>query len=168
MSTRNLRESDRTGSDSNDPRDGGTDTEEPGSSVGLSRSRDPREESPESSSRLEAEVLVRPRPRTTGDKDSEPTPQELRISIRILLHIGRQGRFGPQEVPPPALSQAGMAEALGVSQGAVSNTLGRLVVGGILSVERAHVRARMMRLKVYQLTPSGEELVRRLRLRYPS
>ncbi|MCI4358539.1 MAG: hypothetical protein L3J95_02445 [Thermoplasmata archaeon] len=126
------------------------------------------EESRESSTRLEAEVLVRPRPPTAGDKDTEPTPQELRISIRILLHIGRQGRFGPEEVPPPALSQAGMAKALGASQGAVSNTLGRLVVGNILSVERAHVQGRMMRLKVYRLTPAGEELVRRLRLRFPS
>jgi DNA-binding PadR family transcriptional regulator len=59
-----------------------------------------------------------------------------------------------------------MASALGVSQGAVSNALTRLVDGGALEVQRVHARGRMVRVKVYTLTARGEELVRRLRTRF--
>lgn len=100
------------------------------------------------------------------DPSVEPTERELRISIRVLLHIARQGRFGPEELPSDALTQAGMAQALGASQGAISNCLGRLVHGGALTSERSHVAHRMFRVTVYTLTPSGEELVRRLRRRF--
>lgn len=97
----------------------------------------------------------------------EPTPHDLRISIRLLIHIGRQGRFSEEDTPPESLTQSGMAKALGVSQGAVSNSLGRLVSGGVLTAERGHVRQRMIRLKVYRLTARGEDLSRRLRQRFP-
>ena len=100
-------------------------------------------------------------------RELEPTEKELRTSIRLLLHIARQGRFGPGEIPPGSLTQAGMSTALGTSQGAVSNSLGRLVDGGVLEVERGHVRGRVMRVKFYRLTARGEELVRRLRERFP-
>jgi DNA-binding MarR family transcriptional regulator len=56
-----------------------------------------------------------------------------------------------------------MARALGASQGAVSNALGRLVAGGLVQVERTRIRGRLYRAKVYHLTPQGEELVRRIR-----
>jgi DNA-binding MarR family transcriptional regulator len=109
-----------------------------------------------------------PPPASAGrDGDMEPTKELLRTSIRLLLHIARQGRFGPGETPPESLTRAGMAAALGTSQGAVSNSLGRLVDGGVLAVETDHVRHRLMRVKVYRLTPRGEELVRRLRMRFP-
>ena len=103
-------------------------------------------------------------PPTAGNLDH--AAPELRTSIRLLFHIQRQGRYGPGETPPESLTQAGMARALGLSQGAVSNSLGRLESGGALEVERAHVRQRLMRVKVYRLTVRGEELVRRLRLRF--
>ncbi|HUI38745.1 MAG TPA: helix-turn-helix domain-containing protein [Thermoplasmata archaeon] len=93
----------------------------------------------------------------------EPTVPELRISARLLLHIGRQPRFGEGELVPGSLTQAGMAEALGTTQAAVSHALGRLVLGGLLEVRRAHVRGRRQRVKVYQLTELGESLVRHIR-----
>jgi DNA-binding MarR family transcriptional regulator len=94
-----------------------------------------------------------------------PVPPSLRIPYRILLHVARQGRVGPNEVPPDSLSQAGMVEALGVRQGAVAAALQRLVAAELLAVERSHVQGGERRLKVYRLTPRGEELVRDLRRR---
>jgi DNA-binding transcriptional ArsR family regulator len=93
----------------------------------------------------------------------EPTREELRISARILLHIARQPRVPPGETALESLTQAGMATALGASQPAVSNALKRLVDGGALRVERSHVRGLRQRLKVYQLTALGENLVRHIR-----
>ncbi len=93
----------------------------------------------------------------------EPTPTELRISARLLLHISRQPRFEAGETVPDSLTQAGMAGALRTSQAAVSNALNRLVDGGALEVVRGHVRHKLQRLKVYRLTNHGEELVRQIR-----
>ncbi|MCI4368738.1 MAG: hypothetical protein L3K09_04165 [Thermoplasmata archaeon] len=91
------------------------------------------------------------------------TGAELRISARLLLHISRQPQFAPRETVPEALTQAGMAETLGVSQGAISSALTRLVDGGVLRVGLNHVRGRFKRLKVYQLTPEGMSIVRHIR-----
>ncbi|HEV2429768.1 MAG TPA: hypothetical protein VGV64_08020, partial [Thermoplasmata archaeon] len=79
----------------------------------------------------------------------------------------RQGRVGPEEIPPKSISQAGMVEALGVTQGALTGCLSRLVAAGILRVQRSHVRGHDRRVKVYELTSKGEELVRELRRRTP-
>jgi DNA-binding transcriptional ArsR family regulator len=111
-------------------------------------------------------VPSRPGASGTGSTDPGPTDTQLRTSIRVLLHIARQGRVGPEETALASLTQDGMARALGLSQGAISNALGRLVDGGVLEVELCHVRKRMIRVKVYGLTTRGEELVRRLRTRF--
>jgi DNA-binding MarR family transcriptional regulator len=107
-------------------------------------------------------------PRSTvswaGPPSIAPTPQELQISARLLLHIARQPRFdGSMGEAPLALTQAGMAAALGTSQPAVSNSLKRLVDGGALAVARQHVEGQRQRLKVYQLTPTGAQLVVHIR-----
>lgn len=88
---------------------------------------------------------------------------ELRISARLLLHLARQPRFEVGEVVPTSLTQEGISAALGTSQPAVSNVLRRLVVGGAVEVRRHHVRGKFQRLKVYQLTPTGDGLVRQIR-----
>ncbi|MCI4364357.1 MAG: helix-turn-helix domain-containing protein [Thermoplasmata archaeon] len=93
----------------------------------------------------------------------EPTTEELQISARLLLHIASQPRYERMETAPESLTQAGMASALGSTQAAVSNALRRLVDGGALRVERYHVRHKLQRLKVYQLTDLGEALVRHIR-----
>jgi DNA-binding MarR family transcriptional regulator len=94
-----------------------------------------------------------------------PPADDLGTSYRVLLHIARQGRYGPDEVPPKAFSQAGMVEALGLTQGALVGILQRFVAAGILSVERSHVRGIDRRVKIYQLTPQGESVVREIRRR---
>ena len=96
---------------------------------------------------------------------SEPHREHVRTSFRVLLHIQRQGRFGPNDIPPWSLSQGGMVEALGITQGALTGALNRLVAAGILEVERSHVRGHDRRVKVYRLTSQGELLVRDLRNR---
>ncbi len=94
-----------------------------------------------------------------------PTTAELRISKRVLLHIDSQPRLAPGErVGVRSLTQEGMAEVLGATQGAVSNVLRRLVDGGALRAERRHVPGKGRRVTVYELTARGEQLARGLRI----
>lgn len=88
---------------------------------------------------------------------------QVRISQRVVFHIAAQGRIGPDEVAPRPLSQAGIGEALQVSQGALTGVLRRLVAAGVLEEKRQHVRGIDRRVKVYRLTPSGQQLYRELR-----
>lgn len=107
-----------------------------------------------------------PRHDPARDAAVQPTSEELRTSARLLLHIARQPRPGPDDIPLETLTQAGMARTLGMSQGSVSGALKRLVDGGAVRVERSHVRHELLRLKVYTLTPQGEQLVREIRRRF--
>ncbi len=91
-----------------------------------------------------------------------PTREELQISARIILHLARQPGSDRGEVSTVSRTQAGMAEALRSSTGAVSNCLQRLVKGGVVEVELAHVLHRWKRLKIYRLTPEGERLARHI------
>ena len=105
-----------------------------------------------------------------SDVPAPPVPSnggQLRISHRVLLHIGRQGRIGPDEVAPRALTQAGMVESLEVNQGALTGVLRRLVAAGVLDERREHVQGSDRRLKVYRLTDAGAELSREIRNRRP-
>ncbi|MCI4361197.1 MAG: PadR family transcriptional regulator, partial [Thermoplasmata archaeon] len=56
---------------------------------------------------------------------------------------------------------------LQVNQGALAGVLRRLVAAGVLDERREHVRGADRRLKVYRLTPSGEQLFQDLRSRQP-
>ncbi|MCI4360044.1 MAG: MarR family winged helix-turn-helix transcriptional regulator [Thermoplasmata archaeon] len=95
----------------------------------------------------------------------QPRADELGTSYRVLMHLARQGRYGPDEVPPKGFSQAGMVEALGLTQGALVGILQRFVAAGVLSVERSHVRGVDRRVKVYRLTLQGESVVQEIRRR---
>jgi DNA-binding transcriptional ArsR family regulator len=129
-------------------------------------SEEPSEAPPES-----AEVqLASPAPVDTGPSPPAAGPAEVglseekyRIAVRLLLHIARQPPIEPRGTVSAALTQAGMAAALGTSQAAVSYALKRLVEGGALKVELSHVRHQLRRLRVYQLTSLGEDLVRHVR-----
>lgn len=91
--------------------------------------------------------------------------ERLKLSQRIVVHLSVQGRLYDDEIATPAFTQAGMAEALGVGQSPLSNTLRRLVLGGVLFQDVRHVRGRPKRLKVYRLTSMGEALAAELRRR---
>ncbi|MCI4321306.1 MAG: hypothetical protein L3K05_03245 [Thermoplasmata archaeon] len=101
----------------------------------------------------------------TGGSDDAPPEERLRTSQRVILQVMAQGRLAPGEVAPFGLSQAGMGEALHLTQSSLAKTLGRLVAAGVLTVGRRHVEHQDRRLKVYELTPLGESLARDLRHR---
>ncbi|HEY6237565.1 MAG TPA: hypothetical protein VIZ68_00060 [Thermoplasmata archaeon] len=95
---------------------------------------------------------------------ASPDP-DLRLSQRVVLHVARQGVVGPHEVAPRALSQGGMVEALAVPQGVLTGVLRRLVGAEVLSERREHAAGVDRRVKVYRLTPLGEQVARDLRRR---
>lgn len=84
----------------------------------------------------------------------------LRLSQRIVIHLGQLPRIGTDELGSPAFTQAGMAEVLSVRQNVLTNVLRRLVAAGILQEDVRHVTGRSRRLKVYRLTARGESLAR--------
>ena len=94
-----------------------------------------------------------------------PVVARRQLSRAVLLHLGGQGRLGPDEVAPAGLTQAGMAQALGVRQNSLTNVLRRFVASGVLTQDVRHVRGRPRRLRVYRLTARGEELYQDVRRR---
>ncbi|MFI5414459.1 MAG: winged helix DNA-binding protein [Candidatus Lutacidiplasmatales archaeon] len=104
-------------------------------------------------------------PDPPGPTEDAPPEERLRTSQRVILHVMAQGRLAPGEVAPFGLSQAGLCEALDLTQSSLAKTLGRLVAAGVLTVGRRHVEHQDRRLKVYELTPLGESLARDLRRR---
>jgi hypothetical protein len=92
------------------------------------------------------------------------TPSEaIRLSSRIVLHLGALPPTPTGGTFPRARSQGGMVDALGVSQGPLANVLRRLVAGGVLFESREHVTGGRRRVKVYVLTSVGEAIARDLR-----
>jgi DNA-binding MarR family transcriptional regulator len=101
--------------------------------------------------------------RSTLTGPDPSSTDRLRLAQRILLHVDSQGRLGPDDVAPPALSQGGMVLALQTGQGTLTGALRALVDAGLLTVRREHVSGGTRRVKVYRLSSSGERLVRSLR-----
>lgn len=89
--------------------------------------------------------------------------ETVQLSHRVLLHLYGQGVIRPDEVPPRALSQSGMSEALEVRQGALAGVLLRLEAAGVVASETTHVRGGQRRVKVYRLTDRGTQLAKELR-----
>lgn len=94
---------------------------------------------------------------------STPVAERRQLSRAVLLHLGGQGRLGPDEVAPVGLTQAGMAQALGVRQNSLTNVLRRFVAAGVLTQDVRHVRGQPRRLRVYRLTSRGEALYQDVR-----
>jgi hypothetical protein len=112
----------------------------------------------------EFDVLTRP----TEEELRTPAPAreelpKVPLSQRIMLYLLAQPQLGPDDIAPPAFTQAGMTEALLVQQGPLSNVLRRLTYSGILKCELGHVQGSPRRLNIYRLTPKGELLAVRLR-----
>lgn len=93
--------------------------------------------------------------------------ERRRLTERVILHLGQQGRLGPEEVAPLGMTQAGMTERLQVGQGTLTNVLRRLDAAGALNSTVRHVVGRPRRLRVYTLSARGEILYRELRGRRP-
>ncbi|HEV8050434.1 MAG TPA: PKD domain-containing protein [Thermoplasmata archaeon] len=91
-----------------------------------------------------------------------PRADSLRLTQRVILHIGRQGRTAPDDLGSKELTQGGIAVALGIGQNSVTNVLRRLVAAGVLVHDVRHVSGQPRRLRVYRLTERGEGVFRDL------
>jgi DNA-binding PadR family transcriptional regulator len=87
------------------------------------------------------------------------------LAARVLLHLGKQARLGPNDLAQIESTQEGMASALGVWQGSLVRVLQRLKAGGGVSVERRFVAGANRRMKVYALTEIGKSAAYDLRHR---
>jgi len=85
------------------------------------------------------------------------------VGERILLHLSRHSRYQRDYVCPRAMTQAGIADGLGVSRGHVAVELKRLLGREHIASRHAHIPDACSRLKVYHLTHLGEILVRQYR-----
>ena len=110
----------------------------------------------------EEEGSLSPSPRAPRAGSRPGLPPGIRASERVILHLYRAGATTDGHALPTSLTQAGMVKALGVTQSAVTRTLGRLRAAGVLQEDRQFILGRARRLKVYRLTPLGESLARNL------
>lgn len=94
---------------------------------------------------------------------SETATGGRQLASQLLRHLEGLPRPAPGELPSRDWTQAGLAEALGVGQSAVSKVLRRLGLAGVVVSETGHVRGSARRVRVYRLTPRGEQLARALR-----
>ena len=98
---------------------------------------------------------------------SDPKLQQIRLALRIVLHLSHvEPPEGGGSVRPEA-TQQGIASCLKVTQGAVSKVLQRLEAAEVVRHKSHHVRGGIRRMRAYSLTARGLELVRRSRDRFP-
>ncbi len=91
-------------------------------------------------------------------------PRPATLTLQILRHLAGLPRLtGGEAVVPPEFTQAGIAEALGAGQSAISRVLRRLIAAGAVEVATRHVPGSPRRVRVYWLTERGERLGRALR-----
>jgi len=105
-------------------------------------------------------------PAPLGDGSPETPSDGVRLALRLLVQLDRVGGLGPNGDGRPEATQEGLAEALHVTQGAVSKVLGRLMAVNIVAQERRHVRGRDRRVRVYFLSREGVGLAREIELRF--
>ena len=98
---------------------------------------------------------------TTTERATDPTQQEIRLALRVVLHLSHAGPLEAGSVVSPRSTQQGMASDLGVTQGAVSKVLRRLAAAGVVRHARHHVQGRGRRMRAYCLTARGLDIVRR-------
>lgn len=107
--------------------------------------------------------------RTTSVASSEPSgpkAEQIRLALRVILHLSRIGRPWPDEIARPESTQQGIADALQVTQGAISKVLHQLAAVEVVGHSRRHVRGQDRRVHAYFVTVKGEELARRYQEKY--
>lgn len=94
--------------------------------------------------------------------------EQIRLALRVILHLSHLGRPWPDAIARPESTQLGIAAALQASQGAVSKVLRRLAAVDVVEHSRQHVRGQDRRVQAYFVTAKGEELARRYREKHGS
>ena len=103
-----------------------------------------------------------------GGKKTWAPPEDIRLSLRILAHLGQVGPLGSDDVARPEQTQQGIADALSVTQGAVSKVLGPLVAAEVIRKERRHVRGQDRQVRIYVLTVRGDLMAKEIRAKFGS
>ncbi len=85
------------------------------------------------------------------------------VGERIVVHLSGFLRHVDAYEVPVEMTQDGIGTALGISRAHVALELKRLRQAGKVEERMAHVAGARTRRKVYDLTPSGQELARRMR-----
>ncbi len=87
------------------------------------------------------------------------------LAARVIVHLSRLDRLGPNDVARLDSTQQGMVAAFDVRQGSLVKVLQRLLAGAVISVERRYVADANRHMKVYRLTALGESTARNLNRR---
>lgn len=85
------------------------------------------------------------------------------VGERIVVHLSGFLRHADAYEVPVEMTQDGIGAALSISRAHVALELKRLRGAGKVEERMAHVAGARTRRKVYELTPSGQELARRMR-----
>jgi len=104
-----------------------------------------------------------PRVGLTPEAPPSTLATPTRITDALVRHLAGLPKLWPNDIPSKAWTQAGIADAIGAGQSAVSRVLRRLVAAGIVTVETRHVGGSDRRLRIYRLTERGERLGKALR-----
>jgi DNA-binding PadR family transcriptional regulator len=110
-------------------------------------------------------ALVPPVEAATPPSSRPAASEGVGLARRVISHLSRLGRIGPDDVAPVGFTQQGMAAALEVRQGTLVKVLQRLRAADVLTVDRRHVSGVDRRLNVYRLTSLGESIAQDLRHR---
>ncbi len=85
------------------------------------------------------------------------------VGERIVVHLSGYLRHADAYEVPVEMTQDGIGAALSISRAHVALELKRLRAAGKVEERMAHVAGARTRRKVYELTPAGQELARRMR-----
>ncbi len=85
------------------------------------------------------------------------------VGERIVVHLSGFLRHADAYEVPVEMTQDGIGAALSISRAHVALELKRLRGAGKVEERMAHVAGARTRRKVYELTPAGQELARRMR-----
>jgi hypothetical protein len=105
-------------------------------------------------------------PGVIGRRLTGPSADSVRLALRVVVRLDQLGTPGPDGHAREEATQEGLAGAFGVTQGAVSKVLARLRAVKMADQTRSHVPGRGRRVRVYYLTPKGEELAREIEQRF--
>lgn len=86
----------------------------------------------------------------------EGRSSSLTVEDWIMVHLLRYSRYAGDFEVPWAMTQYGIAEAVGTGQDHVSRAVRRLVQKGVLSEAKSRVEGVQEKRKVYFLTPEGQ------------
>lgn len=102
-----------------------------------------------------------------GLPDMGTTVEGLPVLERLLFHLARMDPLGRADSPEHQ-TQTGISTAIGIQRKHVPRALRRLVEEGWITLELVRVDGHRQRLRVYVLSATGQQEVKRLREHHQS